>query len=281
MRRPVSLLLALFVVSAVAQLPAAAQDADDLPVITSMEWEDPPVTTSSGECNEEGVCDEETLVIEAEDPDSSITEVQVWFDENGDRAPFVFAHTGCVQGTEPGTPARLEIGGSFTDPGEYVVAAVAYSHEGCAAHEDGDEHPALHSEITRLPTKVRKPLRIVLDQPLVEGGKTRVRLRNNGRVAYRYNPYYEACYMTYRDSSGRKFIVPEGTHCDLVVRGQVQPGETVVLFDWGLDECVRDEWGCAKARDLPPGKYSMRGSFKPVGGGDAVTVTKRFRIRRS
>ena len=279
MKRIVVLFVALVIGVPAAHVPAVAQDADDLPVITSMEWQDPPVTTTSGECDDQGVCDEEILIIEAEDPDSSITEVEVWFDENGDRAPFVYAHTFCVQGTEPGTPARLEIGATFTKPGDYVVAAVAHSHDRCLGHEEGDAHPALHSEIARLPTKVRKPLRIVLDQPLFEGGETRVRLRNNGRVAYRYNPYYEACYMTYRYASGRKFIVPEGTHCDLVVRAEVKPGETVTLFEWDLDECVKDEWGCVRARDLEPARYSMRGSFRPVGGGESVTVTKRFRIR--
>lgn len=122
-----------------------------------MRWEEEPVTTSSGECDDQGVCDEETLIVKAHDPDSSITEVQVWFDENGDRAPFVMAHTSCVQGHEPGTPARLEIPASFTEPGEYVVAAVAYSHKRCRAHEEGDRHPYLHSRIERLETTVEEP----------------------------------------------------------------------------------------------------------------------------
>ena len=127
------------------------------PRITVMRWEDPPVTTSSGECTDEGVCDEEILIVKAHDPDSSITEVQVWFDENGDRAPFVMAHTYCVQGRAPGTPARLELGASFTEPGEYTVAAVAYSHKRCSGHEPGDGHPALHSRVKRLETTVVEP----------------------------------------------------------------------------------------------------------------------------
>lgn len=127
----------------------------------------------------------------------------------------------------------------------------------------------------------RSPLVFVLDRPLHEGGKTRVRLRNRSDKAFVYNPYYEACQMVFRDGTGRKFLVPEGTHCDLVAREKVEPGETVTLFRWDLDECVKDEWGCAKARDLPLGKYSMRGWFKPAGGGDRVRVTEVFRIRRT
>lgn len=123
------------------------------------------------------------------------------------------------------------------------------------------------------------PLRFVLDTPLHVGGKTRVRLRNTGEVAYIYNPYYEACEMVFRDSSGREFLVPEGTHCDLVAREEVAPGETVTLFRWDLDECVEDNWGCTKARDLRKGRYSMRGWFRPEGGGDRIRVVRRFRIR--
>lgn len=127
----------------------------------------------------------------------------------------------------------------------------------------------------------REPLRFVLDKPLEEGGKTRVRLRNTGDVSYIYNPFYEACEMVYRElPSRRKFIIPEGTHCDLVAREEVKPGDTVTLFRWDLDECIEDNWGCTKARDLKRGRYVMKGWFRPKGGGDRVTVREVFRIRR-
>jgi hypothetical protein len=137
--------------------PVVADPGHARPKITVMRWQDPPVTTSTGECDEQGICDEEILIIKAHDPDSSITEVQVWFDENGDRAPFVMAHTYCVQGKKVGTPARLEIGATFTEPGDYTVAAVAYSHKRCLGHEKGDGHPALHSKIKRLEVTVEDP----------------------------------------------------------------------------------------------------------------------------
>lgn len=123
-------------------------------------------------------------------------------------------------------------------------------------------------------------LRFVLDKPLHEGGETRVRLRNESDKTYIYNPYYEACDMVYKElPSRRKFIIPEGTHCDLVMREGVKPGETVTLFRWDLDECIEDNWGCTKARDLDPGRYLMKGWFHPKGGGDRVTVREIFRIR--
>ena len=142
--------------SLIAPSSVSADAGHERPRITVMRWEDPPVTTSTGECDEKGTCDEEILILKAHDPDSSITEIQVWFDENGDRAPFVMAHTFCVQGKTPGETARLEIGASFTEPGDYTVAAVAYSHRRCSGHEQGDSHASLHSRIKRLPTEVQQ-----------------------------------------------------------------------------------------------------------------------------
>ena len=149
------LALVLAIVPVVAAVgPARSDPGHERPRITVMRWQDPPVTANEVGCETKGTCSEEIVVIRAHDPDSSITEVQVWFDENGDRAPFVFAHTYCVQGREAGQPARLEIGGSFSEPGTYTVAAVAYSHKRCLPHEGGDGHPARHSRVFRLETEV-------------------------------------------------------------------------------------------------------------------------------
>ncbi|MFP5299554.1 MAG: hypothetical protein ACLGHL_11260, partial [Actinomycetota bacterium] len=124
MRRIVVLLVLVAFGSMGSVSTSGADPGHKRPRITVLRFEDPPVTTSSGECDEQGVCDEEILIVKAHDPNSSITEVQVWFDEGGDRAPFVMAHTYCVQGKKAGTPARLEIGAMFTEPGDYTVAAV-------------------------------------------------------------------------------------------------------------------------------------------------------------
>ncbi len=124
-----------------------------------------------------------------------------------------------------------------------------------------------------------RPLRFLLDTPLQEGGRTRVRLRNTSDRTFIYNPHYEACKMVFKEAPGREFIIPEGTHCDLIVRERVSPGETVTLFRWNLDECVEDNWGCRRARDLPADRYVMKGHFRPRGGGDFVRVRRYFRIR--
>jgi hypothetical protein len=157
MRRLGAIVGAVVLAALGAPAGVSADPGHARPRITVMRWQDPPVTVTSGECDDQGACDQEVLIVKAHDPDSSITEIEVWFDENGERAPYVAAHTFCVQGKKPGTPARLEIGASFTEPGDYTVAAVAHSHTRCSGHEKGDDHPYLHSRVRRLETTVEEP----------------------------------------------------------------------------------------------------------------------------
>ena len=70
--------------------------------------------------------------------------------------------------------------------------------------------------------------------------------------------------MSYFDSSGREFIIPPGTRCDLITIQEIHPGQTVTLFTWKLDECVKDDWGCVKAEPLGPGRYEVKARFKPA-----------------
>jgi hypothetical protein len=98
--------------------------------------------------------------------------------------------------------------------------------------------------------------------------KVDVKITNEGHRAYRYNSTgYEACNLRYRDETGREFIIPPGTHCDLIAFEEIRPGETVTLFEWQLDECVKDNWGCVKSEPLEPGTYTIEGGFRAVGGG--------------
>lgn len=122
------------------------------------------------------------------------------------------------------------------------------------------------------------PLLFVLDERYRAGESVRVRLQNVGEDTFLYNSEYQACDMTYRDDAGRTFIIPPGTHCDLVVIQELRPDQTVTLFTWHLDECVKDEWGCAKDKPLAPGTYTIAGEFERKGGGDPVEVEATFEI---
>lgn len=104
----------------------------------------------------------------------------------------------------------------------------------------------------------------VVSSPLRKGQKLEVRLRNESSTVYVYNPDYQACDMEYRNGSEGKFIIPPGTHCDLVSYLPIRPGETVTLFAWELDECVEDEWGCVRSEALGPGTYTVKGSLFPI-----------------
>lgn len=154
MRWKLGICMLATVATLVAVAEVAADPGHERPRITTLRWKDPPVRVGPEVCIPED-CEFETLIVKAHDPDSSITEVQVWFSENDDAGPFTYAHTYCVQGKRAGEPARLEIPGSYSRPGTYTVAVVAYSHRRCLPHERGDEHPARHSRVKRLETVVR------------------------------------------------------------------------------------------------------------------------------
>lgn len=118
----------------------------------------------------------------------------------------------------------------------------------------------------------------ILDNTYPVGANVPVKIKNVGNVAYRYNPIYEACKMTYTTANNQTFIIPPGTHCDLVFFDQINPGETKTLFSWNLDECTNDQWGCLESEPLPPGQYTVSGSFKSVDGSQTATATDSFNI---
>lgn len=96
------------------------------------------------------------------------------------------------------------------------------------------------------------------------GQKVEVKIKNRGNRSYVYNPRYEACDLQYYDEFGRTFIIPPGTHCDIEATAEIKAGETKTLFTWKLDECIEDNWGCAKSKPLKPGKYTIKGNFGAV-----------------
>jgi hypothetical protein len=136
--------------------------------------------------------------------------------------------------------------------------------------------PAQSEPPSSVPTS---DIQFLLRDTYAVGDRIPVRIENVGDAAYRYQFIYQACFLSYFDSEGREFIIPPGTHCDILSEAVIQPGETVRLFMWDLDECIKDNWGCSKARPLDPGTYAIRGAFRPVGKGHAVRARVTFEIQ--
>ena len=122
------------------------------------------------------------------------------------------------------------------------------------------------------------PIRFIFGDRYASGETIDVVIENVGPRAYMFESFYQACYLSYFDSSGRRFIIPPGTHCDLLAEERIRPGERKELFSWSLDECVKDQWGCVESRLLPPGAYTIKGRFMPAAGGRAARVKTTFRI---
>jgi hypothetical protein len=140
-----------------------------------------------------------------------------------------------------------------------------------AQERDRDEHA---------PGGVREqsPIRFVLADSYAVGENVQVVIENVGTRAYVFQWRYQACFLSYFDSSGRRFIVPPGTHCDIFGEETIRPGERTELFSWSLDECVKDDWGCVESRPLPPGTYTIKGRFKPKTAGPPARVETTLRI---
>ena len=129
------------------------------------------------------------------------------------------------------------------------------------------------------PAESEAGIRFVLADRYVVGETVDVRIENVGTRGYVFQVYYQACFCPYLDSSGRRFIVPPGTHCDLLAEETIEPGERKTLFTWRLDECVKDRWGCIE-RPLPPGTYTIKGRFKPKAAGTPAGSRRRSRSSR-
>ena len=89
------------------------------------------------------------LVLEAFDPDGVIWEVQVYW---GDQS-ITFAHTYCVQGTEPGTRAPMRIPHTYPEPGTYRARVQVTSYSTCPwlGGEPAEQHSRWYTKRLTLP----------------------------------------------------------------------------------------------------------------------------------
>ena len=112
------------------------------------------------------------------------------------------------------------------------------------------------------------------------GDPVEIIIRNKSNVTYYYNYYFVACHNLkfFDDSDERRpypdtplsqerlmllgqFIVPEGTHCDLVFEESLAPGQTAALLWWDQEVCIKDSWGCDESVSVKPGRYRIEGEF--------------------
>jgi hypothetical protein len=168
-----------------------------------------------------------------------------------------------------------------------VLAVLAGGGLAVLAVRDGGEEPSVGRpetnagvETSTVPPRDESagPIRFVLADRYVAGATVDVLIENVGTRAYVYQWPYQACFLRYFDASGRRFIIPPGTHCDLLSEETIRPGERKKVFTWSLDECVKDDWGCVESRPLPPGTYTIKGRFKPWSSGTPARAESTFTI---
>src|SRR5262245_62140546 len=122
--------------------------------------------------------------------------------------------------------------------GGLILTLLAAGGLAALALRDGHEEPRIGAsettptESSRTPAltarpgkESRGPIRFVLADSYVAGEAVDVVIKNVGARAYVYQWPYQACFLRYFDSSGRRFIIPPGTHCDLLSEETIKPGE--------------------------------------------------------
>jgi hypothetical protein len=127
-------------------------------------------------------------------------------------------------------------------------------------------------------TEPTSDIQFLLQDAYPVGTRVVVRIKNVGDETYRYEPYFQACFLSYSDSAGREFTIPPGTHCDMLRPTPIRPGETRRLFTWNLDECTNDDWGCLASRPLEPGTYTIEGVFTALDDGARARARATFEI---
>jgi hypothetical protein len=168
-----------------------------------------------------------------------------------------------------------------------ILAVMAGASLAALALQEGGEEPtggapesseAAPTSPAPTTTESSGPIRFVLADRYAAGETVDVLIENVGTRTYLFQAYYQACFLRYFDSSGRRFVIPPGTHCDLLAEEPIMPGERKKLFTWSLDECVKDRWGCVKSRPLPPGTYTIEGRFEPRTAGRPARTEATFTI---
>lgn len=136
---------------------------------------------------------------------------------------------------------------------------------------------------TPKPAAIEHPIEFVMEDKYALGEPIEIRIRNNGLAHYFYHRTYPACFdLKFYDElkalhqiAGKlfarrplppgQFIIPQGTHCDLLGTSQIGPGEEVTLLTWHQQECIADAWGCVESVQVGPGTYRVVGEFHSVG----------------
>lgn len=144
-------LAVLLLMVAAIPLPASADPGHERPKITEFRFLQPPLKS--------GI--DEVLKVEAHDPDSWISEVQVQWMDDAENGGVLFAHTYCVQDpdySDPGTPAILKVPVFFDHPGTYHVEVRAISEIECQGGNDTRTSATLEKDVT-----VTDPLKTMSD----------------------------------------------------------------------------------------------------------------------
>jgi hypothetical protein len=116
------------------------------------------------------------------------------------------------------------------------------------------------------------------ETPLQAGDRVPVKIKNVGDIAYKYQGFYQACFLptsTPRDASSPFRPAPIATSS---TRPSFNRGKPCGCSSGISTSASRTNGGCLKTKPLHSGTYSIRGAFRPVGGGPPARARITFEI---
>ena len=158
---------------------------------------------------------------------------------------------------------------------------------GLSACGIGDKPPASNSTVMGsqavdpIPRALNRDIAFDMEAKYSLGDPVEIAIRNDSNQIYYYQSEYPACFnlqffddsqesrrYPYADPKSKervlspgRFIVPGGTHCDLLFEQALKPGKSVALFTWDQLMCTKDRCGWLESVPVEPGEYLIRGEF--------------------
>lgn len=147
-----------------------------------------------------------------------------------------------------------------------------------------NDDPSFNQKIEFIPkVSVAKNTDIIfiLNESYKAGERIEIKIKNIGNISYVNKALVAPCALEYFNTEGRRFYPPEAIACDLWNSEEIKPGELVTEFKLTLKECVKQEdfgWGCAEAKNLVPGIYTIRGLFSSKDGKSDVLAEVQITV---
>ena len=113
------------------------------------------------------------------------------------------------------------------------------------------------------------------------GETIQIRIRNNADTIYLFDWHPDCPDLRFYGSNELR-VVHRSTPCDMIITGEIKPGDEAVLAVWRQSECIaRDLSQCFAQCTVAPGRYGVLENFYTEGRQSEIVVQWTFVIGSS